>query len=194
MRELLKDLVSRNNTAIDKQIKNILISCNSNNSPKLKYLVNNSIQSENKIVKLKIDEMNKKFDFILKENKELKQTIKNKSEMYKNLNKEMKIFKLELKKIKFEKNKIAKNSLNYIETNENSKINTLNVVKNQKININSTKINNTIRYKKSQSGKNILIRDMKNKNLNGVSKSKQQEKCLDFSRLGKILDLITRYY
>lgn len=234
IKEVLKELGSRYNPGIDKAVGKIMSNyLNKDKAPghnnttitnittqvnkskvQNNHQINNppSYEKENKLLKSKIEEIDKKFEVILKENRELKQLIKNKTEQFLRLHNDMDIFKKEIKNIKSGKDKkMHLTSLggspvksSYYETNTNTQTNA-----NNHSNIYTTNGNDTIQKNitKQFPNQNIVLNNktynglrkksvpvMKSKNItdqNGVCKSKSKkrqihhkENSIDFSRLG----------
>lgn len=167
------------------------------------------VEKENKILKGRIEEIDKKFEVILRENKQLKSMIKSKNEEFNRLHLEMNGFKKELKNIKFFNKKsftqvntgltglCAKNKLenhrHTVSINHNIFLSEKHCQNNLNHLGNSPAKEKTLTRSKS-GGKAIPIK----KNLSAKSSStgikkriKEKDNSLDLSRLDT-LDLITR--
>ncbi len=107
LRNLMINLRSKHNSEIAKEVDNIIREYYGNDTVPSESF----IEKENKVLKHKLEEIDKKFETILKENKELKRLIKNKTIEIEKLNSEMLNFKKELRAIKVTKNfKTTKNT------------------------------------------------------------------------------------
>jgi hypothetical protein len=125
LKEVLKLLKVKEDNQINREVENIINGYtrnrdrdpslipvnneNSLNSNNASIPSNNpfttKVEKENKLLKTKIEEIDKKFELIMKENKELKHMIRNKAEEYNKLQLEMNSFKKELKNIKISNKK-----------------------------------------------------------------------------------------
>jgi hypothetical protein len=206
-----KDQLSNNNNSQIQQIEASLHSHSQSYSASISNQNNNisKVEKENKILKGRIEEIDKKFEVILRENKELKSMIKNKTEEFNRLHLEMNGFKKELKNIKFLNKKnispvttgltglCAKNKLenhrHTVSINHNIYLSEKNYQNNLTHSGNSPGKDKTLTRSKS-GGKGITVKknlSAKPSSAANKKKIKEKENSLDYSRLDT-LDLISR--